>query len=123
MGFSNFIQPKKENIFALVMRPQHGFLRAGRTAIISEEQGNTGRILNGNWEHTSKHLVTKHFFLKKVSYLRGAREQVTPWRASIIGSALYSEVTFSDLDWLSPFTRVNGKCNKVRQITIFCMPN
>ena len=64
-GLFQFNTTKKENIFALVMRPQHGFLREGRIAIISEEQGNTGRILNCNWEHTSKYLVTEHFFLKK----------------------------------------------------------
>ena len=51
-----------------------------------------------------------------------AREQVTPLRASVIVSALFNEV-FSDLDWLSPFIILNGKCNKLNQITIFFMLN
>ena len=51
--------------------------RAGKIAIISEEQGNTGRILNDNREHISKHLVTEHFifFGNKLNNLRGGWQE------------------------------------------------
>ena len=38
------------------------FWRAGEMTNISEEQGNTDRISNGDREYISKHLVTECFY-------------------------------------------------------------